>query len=92
MLTDMALTTARQRTPLGPAYWRLWWASAVSTTGDGVLVAALPLLAVTITRNPLMISLVTAAEFLPWMLLSLPIGVLVDRHDRATLMWRAQVL
>jgi MFS family permease len=92
MLTDMALTTARQRTPLGPAYWRLWWASAVSTTGDGVLVAALPLLAVTITRNPLMISLVTAAEFLPWLLLSLPVGVLVDRHDRATLMWRAQVL
>ena len=92
MLTDMALTTTRQRTPLGPAYWRLWWASAVSTTGDGVLVAALPLLAVTITRNPLMISLVTAAEFLPWLLLSLPVGVLVDRHDRATLMWRAQVL
>ena len=92
MLTDMAVTTARQRTPLGPAYWRLWWASAVSTTGDGVLVAALPLLAVTITRNPLMISLVTAAEFLPWLLLSLPVGLMVDRHDRATLMWRAQVL
>ena len=92
MLTDMTLTTTRQRTPLGPAYWRLWWASAVSTTGDGVLVAALPLLAVTITRNPLMISLVTAAEFLPWLLLSLPAGVLVDRHDRATLMCRAQVL
>ena len=92
MLTDMALTTTRQRTPLGPAYWRLWWASAVSPTGDGVLVAALPLLAITITRNPLMISLVTAAEFLPWLLLSLPVGVLVDRHDRATLMWRAQVL
>src|ERR1700677_852590 len=33
MLTDMALTTARQRTPLGPAYWRLWWARAVRTTG-----------------------------------------------------------
>src|SRR5271154_2887508 len=91
MLTDMALTTGR-RTPLGSAYWRLWWASAGRTTGDGVLVAALPLLAVTITRNPLMISLVTAAEFLPWMLLSLPVGVLVDRHDRAMLMWRAQVL
>ena len=91
MLADMAATGAR-RTPLGPAYWRLWWASAVSTTGDGVLVAALPLLAVTITRNPLMISLVTAAEFLPWLLLSLPAGVLVDRHDRATLMRRAQVL
>jgi MFS family permease len=91
MLGDMAATATR-RTSLGPAYWRLWWASAVSTTGDGMLVAALPLLAVTITRNPLLISLVTAAEFLPWLLLSLPAGVLVDRHDRATLMRRAQVL
>jgi MFS family permease len=91
MLADMAAKATR-RTSLGRAYWRLWWASAVSTTGDGVLVAALPLLAVTITRNPLLISLVTAAEFLPWLLLSLPAGVLVDRHDRATLMRRAQVL
>jgi hypothetical protein len=34
---------------LGRNYWRLWWANAVSSTGDGAFVAALPLLAVTIT-------------------------------------------
>jgi MFS family permease len=90
MLADMTATTPR--TPLGAAYWHLWWASAISTTGDGVLVAALPLLAVTLTRSPLVISLVSAAQFLPWLLLSLPAGVLVDRHDRATLMRRAQLL
>ncbi len=77
---------------LGRDYWRLWWATAVSSTGDGAFVAALPLLAVTITRDPRLVSVVTAATYLPWMVLSLPAGALVDRHDRATLMWRAQAV
>ena len=77
---------------LGRNYWRLWWANAVSSTGDGAFVAALPLLAVTITRDPRLVSVVTAATDLPWMVLSLPAGALVDRYDRATLMWRAQAV
>jgi MFS family permease len=83
-------TTAPAR--LGRHYWRLWWANTVSSTGDGAFVAALPLLAVTITRDPRLVSVVTAATFLPWMLLSLPAGAVVDRYDRATLMWRAQAV
>ena len=54
--------------------------------------AALPLLAVTITRDPRLVSVVTAATYLPWMVLSLPAGALVDRYDRATLMWRSQAV
>jgi len=77
-------------TRLGPAYWRLWWANAVSYTGDGVMVSALPLFAVTVTKDPRLISLVSAALFLPWLLLSLPAGAIVDRHDRVALMWRSQ--
>jgi MFS family permease len=77
---------------LGQHYWRLWWANTVSSTGDGAFVAALPLLAVTITRDPRLVSVVTAATFLPWLLLSLPAGAVVDRYDRATLMWRAQAV
>ena len=73
-------------------YWRLWWANAISSTGDGAFVAALPLLAVAITRDPRLVSVVTAATYLPWLLLSLPAGALVDRYDRATLMWRAQAV
>jgi MFS family permease len=73
-------------------YWRLWWANAISSTGDGAFVAALPLLAVTITRDPRLVSVVTAATYLPWLLLSLPAGAMVDRYDRATLMWRAQAV
>ena len=80
------------QTRLGRYYWRLWWANTVSSTGDGAFMAALPLLAVTITRDPRLVSVVTAATYLPWMLLSLPTGAVVDRYDRATLMWRAQAV
>jgi MFS family permease len=79
-------------TRLGRDYWRLWWANTISSTGDGAFVAALPLLAVTITRDPRLVAVVTAATFLPWLLLSLPAGAVVDRYDRAALMWRAQAV
>jgi len=79
-------------TRLGSAYWRLWWANAVSYAGDGALVSALPLFAVTVTRDPRLIALVSAAMFLPWLLLSLPAGAIVDRRDRIALMWRSQAV
>jgi MFS family permease len=80
------------RVALGAAYWRVWWANTVSSVGDGALVSALPLLAVTVTSDPRLIALVSAAIFVPWLLLSLPAGALADRFDRATLMWRAQAV
>ncbi|HEY7144556.1 MAG TPA: MFS transporter [Streptosporangiaceae bacterium] len=90
----MAQATGRpaDRVVLGAAYWRVWCANTVSSVGDGALVSALPLLAVTVTRDPRLIALVSAAFFVPWLLLSLPAGVLADRYDRATLMWRAQAV
>jgi MFS family permease len=84
--------TAERAQKLSRDYWRLWWANAISSTGDGAFVAALPLLAVTITRDPRLVSVVTAATYLPWMVLSLPAGALVDRYDRSTLMWRSQAV
>jgi MFS family permease len=78
------------RTRLPGTYWRLWWATAIDNIGDGVFVAAVPLLAITITRDPRLISIVSAATYLPWLLLSVPSGALVDRLDRVALMWRAQ--
>ncbi|HEX8007853.1 MAG TPA: MFS transporter [Trebonia sp.] len=79
-------------TKLGAGYWRVWWANAVSSVGDGAMVSALPLFAVTVTRDPRLISLVSVAIFLPWLILSLPAGAVVDRHDRGALMWRAQAV
>jgi MFS family permease len=70
----------------------VWWANTVSSVGDGAFGTALPMLAVTITRDPRLIAVVSAAFYLPWLLLSLPAGALVDRCDRVTLMWRAQAV
>src|ERR1700722_4372874 len=91
-MTQAPSRAAPAATRLSRDYWRLWGANAISSTGDGAFVAALPLLAVTITRDPRLVSVVTAAIFLPWLLLSLPAGAVVDRYDRATLMWRAQAV
>jgi MFS family permease len=91
-MTHAPARAAASRPRLGRHYWRTWWANAISSTGDGAVVAALPLLAVTITRDPRLVSVVTAATYLPWMVLSLPAGAIVDRYDRATLMWRSQAI
>ena len=79
-------------TRLPAAYRRLQAATVVGNVGDGAFAAAVPLLAVAVTRDPRPVSLVAAAATLPWLLLSLPVGALVDRHDRAGLMWRAQAV
>jgi MFS family permease len=72
---------------LGSAFGRLWAAAAVSTIGDGMALTAAPLLAATLTRDPLSISLVNAVSFLPWLMVGLLSGALVDRWDRRRTMW-----
>ena len=67
---------------MGKAFNRLWSASLVSNLSDGVLLAAAPLLAITLTDNTVLISLLGAMVMLPWLLFAIPIGTLVDRLDR----------
>ncbi|TDD64826.1 MFS transporter, partial [Jiangella aurantiaca] len=69
-------------------YRRFAAATSLTAAGDGVFAAAVPLLAATLTRDPRLVSVVAAATYLPWLLFSLPAGALVDRHDRAGLLWR----
>jgi MFS family permease len=73
-------------------YWRLWAASTISNLGDGVAIAAFPLLAASLTRDPFLLSLLGIAQYLPWLLFSLIAGALVDRWDRRLVMWRVDVL
>jgi predicted MFS family arabinose efflux permease len=71
---------------LGRDYRRLWRAGAVSNLGDGVYLGALPLLAATLSRDPVDISLVVAASWLPWLLVGAVSGALADRSNRLRLM------
>lgn len=67
---------------LGPRYWRLFTANAITNLGDGVGRICFPLLAVTLTTEPLLIAGVSIATMLPWLVFGLMAGVLVDRVDR----------
>lgn len=72
--------------PLGRPFAHLFGATGLSNLADGVLTVGVPLLALTLTTSALEISLLTTAFTLPWLVLALPVGVLVDRHDRARLL------
>ena len=82
---DSGLRRAPAR-KLGAAYWRLWTASTISNLGDGMFLVALPLLAARTTDSSFEVSLVTACSMLPWLLVSLHAGALVDRSDKRKLM------
>lgn len=73
------------------SYRLLFSASAVSNLGDGVASLAFPWLATLITRDPGLIALVAFATRLPWLLFSIPVGVLIDRGDRRVLMIQADL-
>jgi MFS family permease len=58
----------------------------VSNVGDGIDVAALPLLAAALTRDPTLFAGVAVAGRLPWLLFALQAGAIADRVDRRRLM------
>ena len=73
-------------------YRLLFSAAAVSNLGDGIAMLAFPWLATVITRDATLIALVAAATRLPWLLFSLPAGVITDQFDRRRLMVQADTL
>ena len=77
---------------LPATYWRLLFATGADNIGNGAYAAAAPLLAVTLTSDPRLVTAISTATYLPWLLLSLPAGTLVDRVDRIGLMWRTHAV
>jgi MFS family permease len=73
-------------TGLRTPFVRYWLSGFLSDFGDGVRLAAFPLLAAQLTRSPGAVAAVTAVQGLPWLLLGGGLGVLVDRTDRRRLM------
>ena len=83
--------------PFGSAFKALYYGSLISNTGDGIRLAALPLLAASLTSSPFLISTVTAAQYLPWATFAPIGGAIVDRRDRrqtilTTQLWRGLVM
>lgn len=62
--------------------YRLLASTAVSIAGQGMVIAAVPLLAARLTTDPFGVSLTVAASYAAWLLVGLPAGALVDRWPR----------
>ena len=77
---------------LGRSFHRLWVGSTTSSLGDGMWLAAAPLLAASLSRDPQVVSLLEVAAGLPWLVFGLAAGVLADRWDRRNLMWRTDLI
>ena len=76
---------------LGPNFHKALVASGFANLADGVFWVALPLLAVQLTRSPVLIAGVTIAARVPWLLAPVA-GALADRMDRRQAMVRVNLV
>ncbi len=82
----------------GRAIWRnrdfllLWSGQTISMLGTNVSAFALPLLVLLLTHSAAQAGFVAAVRELPYLLLSLPAGALIDRWDRKAVMIRCDLL
>ncbi|GGS38292.1 MFS transporter [Actinokineospora fastidiosa] len=69
-------------TRLGREFGKLWTATAATNIGDGIALAAGPLLISSLTDDPRLVAGAVFAQQLPWLLFALFSGAWVDRLDR----------
>jgi MFS family permease len=79
---DVETFVSQMRAPFA----RYWLSGSLADFGDGVRLAAFPLLVAQFSGSPSEVAAVTAAQSLPWLLLGGGLGVLTDRVDRRRLM------
>lgn len=70
---------------LGRDFRWLWGASTVSNLGDGIVLAAGPLLVASISGEPFAVAMAAFLQQLPWLLFGVPAGAVIDRLDRRVL-------
>ncbi|MFF2655690.1 MFS transporter [Streptomyces sp. NPDC058045] len=88
-----AIDAAEERAPVWRGgFGRLWSAAVLSSFGDSLRAAALPLLAVSLTDRPMLIASVTACGYLPWLVFGLLGGAVADRVDQRRAMWRTDLV
>ncbi|MEV7229938.1 MFS transporter [Polymorphospora sp. NPDC051019] len=75
----------RRTDKLGTGFWALFAAMFVANLGSGITTVAFPWLTTEMTTDPLLVAGVGVAAELPWLLFSLPAGVLVDRYEHRRL-------
>ena len=77
---------------LPSSYHKLFTASALSNLGNGVSAVAYPWIASSITRSPLLLSIIGLMASMPWLVFSLPAGVFIDRFPRRSVIVFTDIL
>jgi MFS family permease len=63
-------------------FWKFWAGQTISNLGSSFTQWAVPILVYDLTHSALNLGVATAATFLPYLLLGLPLGAWMDRVDR----------
>ena len=71
---------------LGRGFTRLWAGNAAGNLSDGIVFVAIPLMAAALTQDPVVIAGLAVAHSAVRLLVVVPVGVLVDRLDRRTIL------
>jgi MFS family permease len=80
-MTQVTQAGASERAWTNANFRRLWVGAGASSLGSEIAEIAVPLLAlVTLSANAAELSAVRSAQFLPFLLATLPLGLLVDRR------------
>ena len=78
---------------LSPNFQRLAWSNLLAQSAEQLSLAAVPIVAVLLLQaGPGEIGLLASIQSLPFLLLSMPLGLLADRNSRTRLMALAETL
>jgi MFS family permease len=86
----MKVQRSEEKITFGVTFNKIWSAAMFSKFADGLFGAAIPLLAASLTRDPILIAIQANLFLLPWLLFAIPIGALVDRLNRRAAMLMVQ--
>src|SRR5690606_25466195 len=74
---------------MGPNFRWLLASSWTSNVGDGIALAAAPLLIASMTSSPILVASGAMLMYLPWLIFGLHAGAIADRFDRRKLIMTA---
>lgn len=86
----MKLAASARRLAANPPLGALVLANGISAIGDWLYLTVIPVLVYRETENPALVGLAAAARLLPWLLLSIPAGIVADRVSRRHLLLLAE--
>jgi MFS family permease len=84
------VAASTRRLAANPALGALVLANGISAIGDWLYLTVIPVLVYRETENPALVGLAAAARLLPWLLLSIPAGIVADRVSRRHLLLLAE--